>query len=35
LSIFSGEVSSSKETEFLVATDVHWIPLNVSRQAFL
>jgi len=35
MSIFSSEDSSSRVTEFLVATDVDWIPPNVSCQALL
>jgi hypothetical protein len=35
MSIFSSEDSSSRVAEFLVATDVDWIPPEVSRQAFL
>jgi len=35
MSIFSSEDSSSRVTEFLLATDVDGIPRNVSCQALL
>jgi len=35
MSIFINEDSSSRVTEFLVATDVDWILRNVSCQALL
>jgi hypothetical protein len=35
MSIFSSEDSSNRVAQFLVATDVDWIPRNVSCQALL